>query len=24
MAAIEFFNDDPVVHTWSYMLDRAA
>jgi transposase len=24
IAAIEFFNDDPVVHTWSYMLDRAA
>ena len=24
MAAIEFFNEDPVVHTWSYLLDRAA
>ena len=24
MAAIELFNNDPVVHTWSYMLDRAA
>src|SRR5712691_1394685 len=24
MAAIDFFNQDPVVHTWSYKLDRAA
>jgi len=24
MAAVEFFNDDPVVHTWTYKLDRAA
>jgi transposase len=24
MAAMDFFNQDPVVHTWSYKLDRAA
>jgi transposase len=24
MAAIDFFNDNPVVHTWTYMLDKAA
>ena len=24
MAAMEFFNRDPVVHTWTYKLDRAA
>ncbi|MGC1294553.1 MAG: IS630 family transposase [Alloacidobacterium sp.] len=24
MAAIDYFNDDPVVHTWTYNLDRAA
>jgi transposase len=24
MAAIEFFNRDPVVHTWSYKLEKAA
>jgi transposase len=24
MAAVEFFNQDPVVHTWTYKLDRAA
>ncbi|MGA8293456.1 MAG: hypothetical protein WB820_13325 [Rhodoplanes sp.] len=24
MAAVDYFNDDPVVHTWTYKLDRAA
>src|SRR5712672_1236816 len=24
MAAVDYFNDDPVVHTWTYNLDRAA
>jgi transposase len=24
MAAIDYFNNDPVVHTWTYKLDRAA
>jgi len=24
MAAVDFFNQDPVVHTWTYKLDRAA
>jgi transposase len=24
MAAMDFFNRDPVVHTWSYKLDKAA
>ncbi len=24
MAAIDYFNADPVVHTWSYKLDKAA
>jgi len=24
MAAIDFFNQEPVVHTWTYKLDRAA
>src|SRR5438105_4566928 len=24
MAAMDFFNDDPVVHTWIYKLDKAA
>jgi len=24
MAAMDHFNQDPVVHTWSYKLDRAA
>jgi transposase len=24
MAAINYFNEDPVVHTWTYKLDRAA
>jgi DDE superfamily endonuclease len=24
MAAMDLFNQDPVVHTWSYKLDRAA
>jgi hypothetical protein len=24
MAAIDFFNRDPVVQTWTYKLDRAA
>jgi hypothetical protein len=24
MAAIEFFNRDPVVHTWNYKLEKAA
>jgi transposase len=24
MAAVDFFNQDPVVHTWTYRLDRAA
>jgi transposase len=24
MAAIDFFNCDPVVHTWTYKLDKAA
>jgi hypothetical protein len=23
IAAMDFFNRDPVVHTWSYMLDEA-
>jgi len=24
IAAIDHFNDNPVVHTWTYRLDRAA
>jgi hypothetical protein len=24
MAAMEFFNREPVVHTWTHKLDRAA
>ncbi len=24
MAAIDYFNADPVVHTWTYKLDKAA
>ncbi len=24
MAAIDYFNDDPVVHTWTHKLDKAA
>jgi hypothetical protein len=24
MAAMEFFNQDPAVHTWNYKLDKAA
>jgi len=24
MAAMDYFNQDPVVHTWTYKLDRAA
>jgi hypothetical protein len=24
MAAMEFFNQDPVVHTWTYKVDKAA
>ncbi len=24
MAAMDFFNRDPVVHTWTYKLDKAA
>jgi transposase len=24
MAAIDYFNDDPIVHTWTYKLDKAA
>jgi hypothetical protein len=24
MAAVDYFNDDPVVHTWIYNLDKAA
>jgi transposase len=24
MAAVNYFNDDPVVHTWTYKLDKAA
>ena len=24
MAAMDYFNDDPVVHTWTYRLDKAA
>jgi hypothetical protein len=24
MAAIKFFNCDPVVHTWNYKLEKAA
>jgi hypothetical protein len=24
MAAIKYFNDEPVVHTWSFKLDKAA
>ena len=24
MAAVDYFNDDPVVHTWNYKLDKAA
>jgi hypothetical protein len=24
MAAMDYFNPDPVVHTWTYKLDRAA
>jgi hypothetical protein len=24
MAAMDYFNHEPVVHTWSYKLDKAA
>jgi hypothetical protein len=24
MAAMDYFNQDPVVHTWTYKLDKAA
>ena len=24
MAAVDYFNRDPVVHTWTYRLDKAA
>jgi hypothetical protein len=24
MAAVDYFNRDPVVHTWTYKLDKAA
>jgi hypothetical protein len=24
LAAVDFFNRDPVVHTWNYKLDKAA
>jgi hypothetical protein len=24
MAAIDYFNQNPVVHTWTYKLDKAA
>ena len=24
MAAVDYLNNDPVVHTWTYKLDRAA
>jgi hypothetical protein len=24
MAAVDYFNDDPVVHTWTHKLDKAA
>jgi hypothetical protein len=24
MAAIKYFNQEPVVHTWSFKLDKAA
>jgi len=24
MAAIDYFNDDPVVHTWTHKLDKPA
>jgi transposase len=24
MAAVDYFNGDPVVHTWTYKLDKAA
>jgi len=24
MAAVDYFNHDPVVHTWTYKLDKAA
>jgi hypothetical protein len=24
MAAMDFFNQEPIVHTWTYKLDRAA
>jgi hypothetical protein len=24
MAAVNYFNRDPVVHTWTYKLDKAA
>jgi hypothetical protein len=24
MAAMDYFNRDPVVHTWTYKLDKAA
>jgi transposase len=24
MAAVDYFNDNPVVHTWTYKLDKAA
>jgi hypothetical protein len=24
MSAVEFFNREPVVHTWTYKLDKAA
>jgi hypothetical protein len=24
MAAVDYFNCDPIVHTWTYKLDKAA
>jgi hypothetical protein len=24
LTAVDYFNDDPVVHTWTYKLDKAA
>jgi hypothetical protein len=24
MVAVDYFNDDPVFHTWTYKLDKAA
>jgi hypothetical protein len=24
LAAVDYFNGDPVVHTWTYKLDKAA